>query len=478
MNSITYFYRNLLKERLKSRISSITDEILDSILNSLTDTNNKNTYVSLVSNLQEKVKNLITTIIADTFEEIDRNYCNSIERKSKYYINKSNVERTLITKFGTITFKRNYYVSKLNKSKYFFIDYAFGLPKYDHYDPIVKAIAIDKAFSTNQAMAGRDTGEEINNIKDICSERKLTHIPRQSVHNWINKWQTPNNVYETVDTPEILYIMADEKFLGSQDLDGDIMAKCMIAFEDVKKVSKDRNALINKTVFTTVSQKPWEEFSYILSQKYDFEKIKKIIFMGDGAKWINSGMQDLKMNADVNIIRLLCEFHFKQAIHHITTNEDLRNELLKIFNNKTEKEFENKVLEILDSITEEKRKLTINKKLNYILNNYKAIKSMLSSPVGSSMESHISHYIASLFSSRPKGYSSKNINHYLQLNDYKINGINLFNLYLQSYNNEKVINLNEREINTSLLEPKKGIPVLNNGELTGTYINIKNLINN
>lgn len=30
---------------------------------------------------------------------------------------------------------------------------------------------------------------------------------------------------------------------------------------------------------------------------------------------------------------------------------------------------------------------------------------MSDSPIGSSMESHISHYIANLFSSIPKGYS-------------------------------------------------------------------------
>ncbi len=65
---------------------------------------------------------------------------------------------------------------------------------------------------------------------------------------------------------------------------------------------------------------------------------------------------------------------------------------------------------------------------------------MISSSIGSSMEAHISHFIASCFSSRPKGYSSNNINKYFMLNDAKINGINLFNTYLQTYNipfNEK-----------------------------------------
>ena len=41
----------------------------------------------------------------------------------------------------------------------------------------------------------------------------------------------------------------------------------------------------------------------------------------------------------------------------------------------------------------------------YTCDNYKAINDMSDSPIGSSMESHISHYIANLFSSIPKGYS-------------------------------------------------------------------------
>ena len=46
---------------------------------------------------------------------------------------------------------------------------------------------------------------------------------------------------------------------------------------------------------------------------------------------------------------------------------------------------------------------------------------MLDLNIGSSMESHISHLIASLFSSRPKGFSTKRITKYLKLNDYKNN---------------------------------------------------------
>ena len=64
------------------------------------------------------------------------------------------------------------------------------------------------------------------------------------------------------------------------------------------------------------------------------------------------------------------------------------------------------------------------------------------------MESHISHLIASFFAARPKGFSTKRINQYLKLNDYKNNSINIFKLYMQSYNNTEVIKIDENVANT------------------------------
>lgn len=70
-----------------------------------------------------------------------------------------------------------------------------------------------------------------------------------------------------------------------------------------------------------------------------------------------------------------------------------------------------------------------------------------------SIEGHISHYIANIFS-KLKGYSSLNINKYLKLNDFKNNRINLFDLYLKSYNNKEEININQKEIDYSLFKKK------------------------
>ena len=96
---------------------------------------------------------------------------------------------------------------------------------------------------------------------------------------------------------------------------------------------------------------------------------------------------------------------------------------------------------------------------------------MLSLKIGSSMESHTSHLIASFFASRPKGFSTKRIKQYLKLNDYKNNNINIFKLYMQSYNNTETITINQEQFDFSIFEKEDvhNIPILNMQKLTPTY---------
>ena len=126
---------------------------------------------------------------------------------------------------------------------------------------------------------------------------------------------------------------------------------------------------------------------------------------------------------------------------------------------------------------EPNRKETITKKLNYIITNYTSIKSMLELEIGSSMESHISHLIASMFSSRPKGYSTKRIKKYLKLNDYKNNNINIFNLYMDSYKNKDEVIINQNKLDYSIFEDnsESNIPILNEGLVSGTYRELNSL---
>ena len=267
---------NVLKNKIIPIISLKLFNDVEFLLNNLFVNYGSNHYFSHIYKIQTSARKMVKSIVSSTFEELDNDFKESTYRKTRYFVNKSNVSRTLITIVGEITFKRTYYVSQNNSVKFY-----------------------------------------------------------------------------------------------------------------------------------------------------------------------------------------LCEFHFKQAIHHITTDADERYYLIHIFKNKPKSYFIDAVGTII--YNNPNRKETITKKLNYIINNYANIKSMLDLNIGSSMESHISHLIASLFSSRPKGFSTKRITKYLKLNDYKNNNINIFKLHLSTYSQKKTTELYENTYDYEIFTPDKihNIPVLN-----------------
>ena len=461
--------KNVIKNKIFNVISLNLFNNVEFLLNNLLCNDGSNQYFNVIFKAQQAARDIVKSIVITTFEELDNEFKESDYRKSRYYINKSNVPRTLITIVGEITFYRTYYISKHSNKKFFYIDKIFDLPKNDHYDPIVKAITVSKAISTSQAQAVRDTSAFISDISYFETNSIIKDIPRQSVYNWIKNWYVPNIIPKSVDAPETLYVMADEKYIGAQNIDKDIMVKCFVTFEDIKDISKNRRKLINRSVFSHYGDKPWIAFMDYIAMRYDFSKINNICLLGDGASWIKSGTNELRLYQNNSVKFYLCEFHFKQAIHHITTDSDERFYLLHIFKNKSKSYFIDAVNTII--YNNPKRKDIITKKLNYIINNYPNIKAMLDLNIGSSMESHISHLIASMFSARPKGYSTKRIRKYLKLNDYKHNNINIFKLYLSTYSKKQTITLNENTYDYEIFTPDTihNIPVLNNGLKTGNY---------
>ncbi len=465
MNILSQNFRKVLKNRLESKINCLVNNFVEDLMNHFTKKDYG--YLTLINDASRVSLDIAKSVIVEVIEEFDAYFKESKERKKKYYVSKKDVSRTITTIIGDLTFSRTLYVTKDRSEYYFYIDEMLGLPKYDHYDPIVKGLAIRETFYTNQAQAGRIIGERISDVVSLSDKNTSSlAISRQTVNNWLNEWNT-NIVYERhSSTPKTLYIMADEKYIGAQRKDGDIMAKSFVVFEGVKQVSKGRRALINRHVFTCCSSKPWEELLDRLIEIYNYDEIKNFYVLSDGGNWLTAGMNELKLESFQKVDHLLCLFHFKQAINHITTVEEERKNIFQSFLNDKRKVFKNELNSYIDKYPH--KKTTIEKKINYLLNHYKAAKHMVSSSIGSSMEAHISHFIASTFASRPKGYSENNISKYFMLNDAKINGINLFNAYLKTYNRIEETSLYDSISDNCLIKEREEMPIVNLPYLNGS----------
>ncbi len=482
MSILSQNFKEVLKNRLESKIKNITDIFVDDLIKSFSSNNGKDNYLNLMSKATCISNETVKEVIIDFIQELDEDYKNSIERKREYNVNKKNVPRTITTIIGDLTFYRTLYETKNKDEYHFYIDELFNLPQYDHYDPIVKGLTIREAFYTSQAQAGRIIGERITNVSDLSkSNTDLCTIPRQSVNNWLKEWNADITYDKKDSTPKNLYIMVDEKYIGSQDLEGDIMGKAFVIFEGIKQVSKGRRALINRHIFTCYSKKPWEELLDRLTQIYEYDKIEQIYVLSDGGNWITAGLNELKVEAFQQVEHLLCLFHFKQAINHITTDKKEREEIYNSFLQDKRRKFKNKLNKYIEKYPHKKE--TIERKIKYLLNQYKSAKHMVSSSIGSSMEAHISHFVASSFASRPKGYSSTNISKYFMLNDARINGINIFNVYLQTYDSSLEEKTNGESQNNIETNNKKenitptSLPYLESSNSTPIYNTLSNLSN-
>ncbi len=155
------------------------------------------------------------------------------------------------------------------------------------------------------------------------------------------------------------------------------------------------------------------------------------------------------------------KFHFKQAIHHIFLNKDLENIITTYILNNEKNNFIKACKVMIE--TSPHRKETIEKKKEYIINNWKNILNLYKYKLSCPMESQISHNLAYLLSSRPKGYSLKTIDKILKIRLLFKNKQNIKLLYLNNFNKNNILTINEKDTYFSFRNKT-------------TYINYNNLI--
>ncbi len=446
-----------LKEMIEKNLKNITNNVLSRnvfSLSTLLCKENASIYIA------SELKRIILEIYKEAIVSIDELFLNSDYRKQNFYKATSN-ERTIVTINGELNYVRNYYVDKNKKNGFYFIDELFNFEKYVTYDYVVRSIMINRSVDTNANNASFNYDLNLLNITEYLSNDFKQKIPRQTIYNWIHKWNVPKVEYDYIEESfDHLYVMVDEKWIHEQirhallpeEEKGKhhyIMSKCFVTFTGAK-TKNNRTTLLNKHTLLTTSDKPWKEFMNEIYNIYDYENIKEIYLLSDSGTWILSGSSELKLFPKNKVILNTCEFHVKEYINRFTHSKELRKKLYNVIYEEKDKE---EFIKLADEvIIKNKRKKKKKQYKNYILKHWKAILNMKDRKIKSSMESHISHCVASQFGSRPKGYSRKRIQKYIKLQEYKLNGINIMDLYLKSYNKDTNYIYNKTEVSYSIFE--------------------------
>lgn len=340
---------------------------------------NFNNYISFMNDLDNFSDSFIKDIIKSYFEYIDNVFFNSSYRKQFCISNGFYERKNFVTLFGEINFKRRYYYDKNTKEWFFFTDLFFNLPKRKHFDPFVCSELIEAASSNSYSKSGKivanKIGKKINNN---------INFSRATVRNIVMSFTYDEDIINDEKRIKRLFIMLDEKFVGSQFNKGkDYMIKAAVIFEGTKLEyktkrimnSKNRYRLISPHTCASVDNSLILDVVNYIYNTYDTDYLEEIYFMGDRAKWITyfSKSYWLKFNPDIQIYSTSDGYHPVQAINQLTTKRhyDFRDALLDLIVNNDKELFQESVLNFMGEHKD--RTITIINKMEYITNNWDAI---------------------------------------------------------------------------------------------------------
>lgn len=444
MNIITHFYK-LLEINFNNYLKNYFSVNL--YLNKSSDFMN---YCDFIKNLDNFQTQLTKDIFKSYIEYIDEAFFNSSYRK-RYCESKGFIERkNYVTLFGEISFKRRYYFDKSNNEHFYFVDLFLGIPKRKHFDPFICAEIVDKSASNSYSKAGALVSDKIGSRIN-----STINISRATARNIALAFNPCINEIEEEKRVKKLFVMLDEKFVGSRFNEGkDFMIKAAIIFEGTeleyktkkKENSMDRYRLIGTHACASINNDLKSSVYDYINNHYDTDYLEEICFMGDCATWIKnfSKYGYFVFNDKMNTNFSMDGFHFSHALKHITTNKNphwynvlelvVRKNNIDLFCNLCERFIKENP----------SREITIRSKMKYILNNWKERQLYQNKPyLKCSMESHISHFFADLFTSRPKAYSKKGLEKLLEIRLLKINGYNLKELDLNSIGKNFLSSSNE-----------------------------------
>lgn len=461
MESITQNYEKILENLIINNFSEIIKK--NKPINP--NENKVFNYIKILDTLDERICDIAKKSLITIFDSLDRGFKNSPERRHRYHI-KSHSTRTIMTIFGEITYKKTIYQHKHNYTTFCFIDDYLGLKKYDYFDPYIKATVLEYAADNPCTKVAKIINDLIGNR--IKLKEPFQYISKQTIRNIILSSPISKPEYKELETTDDLYIMADEKFVSTQNNDNqDVMVKSIVIF-DGRESNKKRTSLLNKYIFANYNSKDLiNDCLDYLYYVYDMDKVKNIFIMGDGASWIKNLRWDLKPNNNVNLSFNLDKFHFKQALHHIALDTNIE-EMLKLYVLSNSK---NDFIKCCDSLINSfpYRLETIESKKHYILNNWIYINNLYENDLYCPMESQISHNLADLLTSRPKAYSLKTLDKLLKLRLLFKNNHNIKLLFLNNFNKKEILNFNQESLNFSLFDKKHNLPSLNNNIIPTNY---------
>ena len=205
---------------------------------------------------------------------------------------------------------------------------------------------------------GKDIGISLNSPFTINSDRILEAIPRQTVWKILHRFRKNDMPIKPLDIPKILYVMADEKYIGAQRSDSNkLITKEVIIHEGIKTIYKTikengeiytRNKLINPHRVISYNEDIYDLVNDYINKAYDVDEIKQVYLMGDGGSWIFNGQFKLS-SYSYKVKCGLDKLHFVLAINTISKDKEYKKYLYDYSINNRKEDFKTLINSIISN---------------------------------------------------------------------------------------------------------------------------------
>ncbi len=310
-------------------------------------------------------------------------------------------ERRVVTRLGTVTYRRTYYACQAGGYCYP-VDRVAGLESYQRISDGVGLGLVEAAREMSYAKAGRAvTG-------GLVSKQTVMRKIREAM---------PASEPVKRRKVAVLHVDADEDHVKLQSGESRIVPLVSV-YEGVERSGKRGicKNVFHCSEFGKKTDTLWEEVLTEIERRYETEDTR-IYLHGDGASWIRQGLEWLP-----NSVFVLDRYHvnkaIKEAVCGIERKYGAQYEYLlrKSLKGGDKASFLNLRDTLLSRLPERGR--TVIEATNYLLEHFEAIRIYhedTEARNGGATEPHVSHVLSSRLSSRPMGWSVKTLKRFVPI---------------------------------------------------------------
>lgn len=425
---------------------------------------------SMVSEIKKETDALGRALCIEIIEALDEALVKDPSRKKKWYVERRDDEKSILTKLGEIKYNRTYFSSKKGRVYRHLVDEILGIGVHERIDQEVYAELAEVASDLSYRKTGKNVSEvSLSGQTVMKSIRSIEKIK-------VEKHQHPKKIIET------LYVEADEDHIALQS--GKCAMPRLIYVHEGITYESGRRTLKSPYYLSSLKDKPkdiWQETYEYIEDNYEIDKIKKIYLSGDGALWIKTGLEYLPNSKFV-----LDKYHMSKYVTKATAH---KNEYAaRVWESLKEADIDELGLvmnELYFATDSDSKKREIKECYEYFKNNWEGIEIQereYEKIVGCSAEGHNSHILAARMSSRPMGWSIDGADKMARLRAYKANHGKVIDFLRTQKKEEKLYEITKKlmketskGLKTKVNESVGNITVFNFGKITGLYKELKSM---